>query len=393
MAGPSNPGSYLNASSLFASGDATVAGTSNTDIACGKNYTTAPEDYISATKVNGVTEIKTRNPETQAIQYRILADNGAHLGIDESGSICLFSSRSPADDPETGQFKQRCAGKYLLKVGNEMSIEVENKEDYAVPLSIKVYGNVNIMAEGGTMNLGGADVTITAADSMTINAGRTLQLNAGQGGAGGVVSSVKNAINGVDAGEAGGKIELNAGEIVQKSSAKTSNVNVTYENISSERALEMKDPRGTFKISSLGHLEFDVKGDSVETVYGKKSTKIYGRPSVPMPHPSAPKDSVWDIQLGRSSESPYDLKIKGSKGNADISFPSGRFDIKSGQDFTAKSTGGGLLTLAEKNSGIHAYNTLVLRANERAQFGTTGTSFMQTSSESTKITAPIIYLN
>ena len=128
-ASTTNPGSYLGASSLFNSGAASVPGISNTDVGCGKNYTTPPEDYISATKVNGVTEVKTRNPETQAIQYRILADNGAHFGIDESGSICLFSSMSPADDKTTGQFKQRCAGKYLLKVGNEMSIEVENKNE------------------------------------------------------------------------------------------------------------------------------------------------------------------------------------------------------------------------------------------------------------------------
>ena len=391
-ASTTNPGSYLGASSLFNSGAASVPGISNTDVACGKNYTTAPEDYISATKVNGVTEVKTRNPETQAIQYRILADNGAHFGIDESGSICLFSSMSPADDKTTGQFKQRCAGKYLLKVGNEMSIEVENKNDYAIPLSIKVYGNVNIQAEGGTMNLGGSDVTITAVDSMTINAGRTLQLNAGQGGSGGASSAVSSAINGVDTGEAGGKIELNAGEIIQKSSAMTSNVNVTYENISSERALEMKDPRGTFKIASKGHMEFSVDGDFIEKIKGKRKTTIDGLTAT-VPHPSAPKAATWEMQVGKSSEAVNDIQIRTYQGDIEIKQSAGTFYLTSPKGLEFKSSSAGKFIMNSKETALWGYNNLVVRANKKAQFGTSNTSYMQTDQAATKVNAPTIFLN
>jgi hypothetical protein len=387
--------SYNNTSQLFEANKTKIS-SSNTPAEgqCAASFTTAQKPTnLAVTKQSGVTEIKSQDEQTGAIQYRIVCDNGPNFGVDESGAIILVSAKTPADNNESGNFKWRCAGKTIWKIGNELHIEVENKAKHENPLSIYINGNVNIQAQGGNLGLSGKNVNINAADTCTINAGRTIQFNAGQGGAGSAVSAVKNAINGVDAGTAGGRVEINAGEIIQKSSAKTSNVNVTYENVSSERALEMKDPRGTFKISSLGHMEFSILGDYVETIYGKRSTKIYGKPSLPMPHPNAPKDTTWDIQLGATSESPYDLKLKAIKGSLDINAPAGKFDIKTGLDFTLKSLSGGLFTLSSKNSGINAYANLVLRATNIAQFGTANTSFMQTDSSGTKIIAPIIYLN
>jgi len=361
---------------------------------CAEAYTTADKpSNISVVKQSGVTEIKAKNDQTGTIQYRVVCDNGPNFGIDESGAIVLVSAKTPPDNNESGHFKWRCAGKTIWKIGNELHIEVENKAKNENPLSIYINGNVNIKAEGGNLNLSGKNISINAADTLTLNAGRTVQINAGQGGSTSTVSKVTNALNGVDAGTAGGRVEINAGEVVQKSSAKTNNVNVTYENISSERALEMKDPRGTFKISSLGHMEFSVLGDYIETVYGKKATRIYGKPSLPLPHPLAPKDTTWDIQLGATSESPFDLKLKALKGSVDIQTLLGKLDIKTGLDVSVLSKTGGLFRLSESNSGINAYTNLVLRATGIAQFGTSSSSYMQTDSSSTKIIAPAIFLN
>ena len=388
--------SYSNTTQLFEQNKTSLgANPTPAEGQCAEAFTTATKPTnLSVTKQSGVTEIKSKNDQTGTIQYRIVCDNGPNFGIDESGAIVLVSAKTPPDNNESGHFKWRCAGRTIWKIGNELHIEVENKANNENPLSIYINGNVNIKAEGGNLGLSGKNVNINAADTCTINAGRTIQLNAGQGGGvTGAVSTITNALNGVDAGTAGGRVELNAGEIIQKSSAKTSNVNVTYENISSERALEMKDPRGTFKISSLGHMEFSVLGDYVETIYGKRSTKIFGKPSLPIPHPSAPKDTTWDIQLGATSESLYDLKLKAIKGSIDILAPAGKFDIKTGLDFTLTSVSGGLFTLSSKNSGIQAYTNLVLRATSIAQFGTANASFTQTDATGTKIIAPTIFLN
>lgn len=387
--------SYSNTTQLFEQNKTSLSSsTTPAEGQCAEAFTTSTKPTnLSVTKQSGVTEIKSKNDQTGTIQYRIVCDNGPNFGIDESGAIVLVSAKTPPDNNESGHFKWRCAGRTIWKIGNELHIEVENKANHENPLSIYINGNVNIKAEGGNLGLSGKNVNINAADTCTINAGRTIQLNAGQGGGTSAVSTVKNALNGVDAGTAGGRVELNAGEIIQKSSAKTSNVNVTYENISSERALEMKDPRGTFKISSLGHMEFSVLGDYVETIYGKRSTKIFGKPSLPIPHPNAPKDTTWDIQLGATSESLYDLKLKAIKGSIDILAPAGKFDIKTGLDFTLTSVSGGLFTLSSKNSGIEAYTNLVLRATSIAQFGTANSSFTQTDASGTKIIAPTIFLN
>jgi hypothetical protein len=387
--------SYNNTLNLFETNQTSIANSTTPSTGqCAEAFTTAQKpSNISVVRQSGITEVKAKNDQTGTIQYRIVCDNGPNFGIDESGAIVLVSAKTPPDNNESGHFKWRCAGKTIWKIGNELHIEVENKAKHENPLSIYINGNVNIKAEGGNLNLAGKNISINAADTLTLNAGRNVQINAGQGGTSSTVKTVTNALNGVDAGTAGGKIELNAGEVVQKSSAKTSNVNVTYENISSERALEMKDPRGTFKIGSLGHMEFSVVGDYIETVYGKKSTKIFGKPSLPMPHPSAPLDTTWDIQLGASSVSPYDLKVKALKGSLDIQTVAGKFDLKTALDVTVLSTSGGLFKLSSSNSGINAYTNLVLRATGIAQFGTASATYMQTDSSGTKMIAPAIFLN
>lgn len=387
--------SYNNTLNLFESNQ-TSLGTNNTPATgqCADAYTTSQKpSNISVVKQSGVTEVKAKNDQTGTIQYRIVCDNGPNFGVDESGAIVLVSAKTPPDNNESGHFKWRCAGKTIWKIGNELHIEVENKAKHENPLSIYINGNVNIKAEGGNLNLAGKNISINAADTLTLNAGRTVQINAGQGGAGATVQAAVNALQGVDAGTAGGRVEINAGEVVQKSSAKTSNVNVTYENISSERALEMKDPRGTFKISSLGHMEFSVFGDYIETIYGKKSTKIFGKLSAPMPHPLAPKNSTWDIQLGAFGVSTTDLSLKALKGSLDIQSLAGKLDVETGLDVTVLSTSGGLFKLSPKNSGIEGYTNLVLRATGIAQFGTSNTSYMETTSAATRITAAAIFLN
>lgn len=364
---------------------------SKTGSECGFTLAEDPA-YCSATKVNGVTEIKTKDPKTGAVLYQIIADTGAHFGIGEDGSIELYSVCSPADNKEAGQFKQFCDGKYILKIGKEMHIIVENKAAFENPMSIEVYGNVNIKATGGNLNLGGDNVSINAGDVCTINAGRTLQLNAGAGGAGGTAQAATNLIKGVDTGVAGGKVEVNAGDFTVKSSARKNQVNVIYDEISSERTLEMKDPRGTFGISSLGHMEIKVSGDMIEKVGGKKLTKISGA-TMTVPHPEAPKGETWKIDVGQASEAKTDIKVSATKGDVKVNLSAGELDVTASKDITLDSKSGGSIFIGKDGSTIKALKNLTIRASTQVQIGTTGSNYAQWDSKGVTYTAPSIMLN
>jgi len=348
--------------------------------------------YCSATKVNGVTEIKTKDPVTGAVLYQIITDTGAHFGIGEDGSIEMYSVCSPADNKEAGQFKQFCDGKYILKIGKEMHIIVENKAAFENPMSIEVYGNVNIKATGGNLNLGGDNISINAGDVCTINAGRTLQLNAGVGGAAGAVGAISGLIKGVDTGIAGGKVEINAGDFTVKSSARKNQVNVIYDEISSERTLEMRDPRGTFGISSLGHMEVKVSGDMVEKIGGKKLTRVAGA-VMAVPHPEAPKAETWKIDIGQASTAKTDIKVDARKGDVKMNVTTGAFDLKTTEYIKINSTSGGFLQLSDQDSGIKAMKNLVLRASTLVQVGVTSSNYAQWDSKGVTYTAPSIMLN
>lgn len=366
------------------------AGT-KTDSGCG--FTTAEDPaYCSATKVNGVTEIKTKDPNTGAVLYQIIADSGAHFGIGEDGSMEFYSVCSPADNKEAGQFKQFCEGKYILKIGKEMHIIVENKAAFENPLSIEVYGNANIKATGGNLNLGGDNVSINAGDVCTINAGRTLQLNAGVGGAGGTAKAVTNLINGVDTGVAGGKVEINAGDFTVKSSAKKNQVNVIYDEISSERSLEMKDPRGTFGIISAGHLEVNVNGDMIEKVGGKKLTRISGA-TMAVPHPDAPKTETWKIDVGTASEAKTDIKINARKGDVNLDLSAGDLEVIAAKKVSIESKVGGSLKFEEAETTLKSLKNLTIRASTQVQVRTTGSNYAQWDESGVKYTAPAIMLN
>jgi len=378
-----DPKTYSSTKGKLDTGAASVPSQGNNTNECG--FTTAPESHIAACTVNGVTEIKTKNPENGAVLYQIICDSGAHFGVGEDGSIEMYSVASPADDKNAGNFKGYCEGKYILKIGKEFHIEVGNKDKHENPLSIEVFGNVNIKATGGNLNLGGDNVSINAGDVCTINAGRTVQVNAGVGGMGGAVKAVTNLINGVDTGVAGGKVEINSGDFTVKSSARKNQVNVIYDEVSSERSLEMNDPRGTFGINSLGHMEVKVKGDYIEKIQGTRKTVISGGPPLGIPHPERSTDSVWQIDLGQTATAAYDLKVKGYKGNIEVKGVAGDFKLDVANDITLNSTVGGSLNLGKSSATLKATKNLVIRASSGVQVISSEGNYQQITEEGQKL--------
>ena len=88
----------------------------------------------SANKLNGVKEMKAQNEEGR-VTYIVCTDNGQSLNMDEMGNIFLGCGKI-GDDESGGAMTVRPHGQMIVKVGDTLSIEVENKLDEEKPLSL-----------------------------------------------------------------------------------------------------------------------------------------------------------------------------------------------------------------------------------------------------------------
>ena len=59
-------------------------------------------------------------------------------------------------------------GSMIVKVGDTLSIEVENKQNVKNPLSLKVFGDINLEAEGADVALKGKNVKISADSQLSL---------------------------------------------------------------------------------------------------------------------------------------------------------------------------------------------------------------------------------
>ena len=65
-----------------------------------------------------------------------------------------------------------------VKVGDTLSIEVENKLDEEKPLSVKVFGDINMEAVGGDLHLAGNNVNINAKTDLHLIGSKVLHYRA-----------------------------------------------------------------------------------------------------------------------------------------------------------------------------------------------------------------------
>ena len=126
----------------------------------------------SANKLNGVKEMKAQN-EDGRVTYIVCTDNGQSLNFDEVGNIFLGCGKI-GDDESGGTMTVRPQGQMIVKVGDTLSIEVENGQDQEKPLSLVVYGDINMEARGGNLQMSGDNVSIKASNDMNIEASKTV---------------------------------------------------------------------------------------------------------------------------------------------------------------------------------------------------------------------------
>ena len=229
----------------------------------------------SSDKVNGVKVIKAQNEEGR-VTYIVCTDNGQSINMDETGNIFIGCGKI-GDDESGGQLTARPHGAMTVKVGDTLSIEVENKLDEEKPLSLKVFGDINMEAVGGDVHMAGNNVNITAKTDLHLKGSKVL-LQGGDG-AGGAVEIVANTFK-TDT------VFINN----TVSGAVTQNVFGEY------TIRQLLDPRASFNIISSGAMNITSGGDFSLNGAGRAEVLIAGLP--PKPIPTARSPAAFTLSVG-----------------------------------------------------------------------------------------------
>jgi len=229
----------------------------------------------SSDKVNGVKVIKAQNEEGR-VTYIVCTDNGQSINMDETGNIFIGCGKI-GDDENGGQLTARPQGAMTIKVGDTLNIEVENKLDEEKPLSLKVFGDINMEAVGGDVHMAGNNVNITAKTDLHLKGSKVLL----QGGDG-----------------AGGAVQIAANTF--KTETVFINNKVTgavTQNVFGEYTIrQLLDPRASFNIISSGAMNITSAGDFSLNGAGRAEVLIAGLP--PKPIPTAKSPAAFTLSVG-----------------------------------------------------------------------------------------------
>ena len=233
----------------------------------------------SAEKLNGVKEMKAQNEEGR-VAYIICTDNGQSLNMDETGNIFLGCGKI-GDDESGGGISVRPHGQMIVKVGDSLNIEVENKQDQEKPLSLKVYGDINMEAVGGDVHMSGNNVNITAKTDLHLKGSKVL-LQGGDG-AGGSVEIVGNTFKTdtvfINNKVTGGVTQTVYGEYTIR---------------------QLLDPRASFNIISSGSLNITAGGDLSANLLARAEVFVAGLPAKPIPTAKSPNAFSFTVGTGNS---------------------------------------------------------------------------------------------
>lgn len=232
----------------------------------------------SANKLNGVKEMKAQN-EDGRVTYIVCTDNGQSLNMDEVGNIFLGCGKI-GDDESGGGMGIRPHGQMIVKVGDTLSIEVENGQDQEKPFSLKVYGDINMEAVGGDIHMSGKNVSIRAGGEMNLEAPKLALTN---GKACGTIAI------------AGGTIKHDAVFIKDEISGSVS------QNVYGEYTIkQLLDPRASFNLISSGAFNVTAGGDMSVNALARAEVIVAGLPAKPIPTAKSPNAFTLTVGTGNS---------------------------------------------------------------------------------------------
>ena len=239
----------------------------------------ATQRTTSANKLNGVKEMKAQN-EDGRVTYIVCTDNGQSLNMDEMGNIFLGCGKI-GDDESGGGMTVRPHGQMIVKVGDTLSIEVENKLDEEKPLSLKVFGDINMEAVGGDVHMKGNNVNVTADTELHLKGSKVLI----QGGSG-----------------AGGSVEVIGNTFKTDTTFINNNVTgaVTQTVFGEYTIRQLLDPRASFNIISSGSMNITAGGDLSANLLARAEVFVAGLPAKPIPTAKSPNAFSFTVGTGNS---------------------------------------------------------------------------------------------
>ena len=233
----------------------------------------------SANKLNGVKEMKAQNEEGR-VTYIVCTDNGQSLNMDETGNIFLGCGKI-GDDESGGNMGIRPHGSMVVKIGDTLNIEIENKQKDEKPLSLKVYGDINLEAEGGDVALKGKNVKISADSQLTLQS---------------------NDIFVGDTDGACGIVKITTGTLKTDTFFIKNTVNggITQDVTGEYSINQLVDPRSSFNITSAGATTLTFGNDVSVSTGGKAEVYVAGIPGRPIPTCKSPNAFTFSVGTGNS---------------------------------------------------------------------------------------------
>ena len=233
----------------------------------------------SANKLNGVKEMKAQNEEGR-VTYIVCTDNGQSLNMDETGNIFLGCGKI-GDDESGGNMGIRPHGSMFVKIGDTLNIEIENKQDNEKPLSLKVFGDINLEAEGGDVALKGKNVKISADSQLSL---------------------ISNDIFVGDTEGACGIVKIATGTLKTDTFFIKNIVDggITQE-VKGEYSIDqLVDPRSSFNITSAGATTLTFGNDVSVSTGGRAELHVAGLPAKPIPTCKSPNAFTFTVGTGNS---------------------------------------------------------------------------------------------
>ena len=284
MATSSNPANYLDASNYYSNTDFATPKNGTTNDGCGTSFTTAsdPKNINVKQELSGhLTKVCSVNDQKDTL-YKLMTSDGKSFTMDEDGSI-IFTTAKREDDHNSGRFDVRAQGHARLKIGEALLIEVENKNNAisgksgdsttAKAFSLIVYGNIDIEARDGELNVKGKNVTINATNELTLQAGSKISLLSGEGTGGNASVSTSSSSQSADP-EYGGLVEIKCGDLAMDSQSIRQQSAMDYKVVSHDGATISSQPLANYGFQSPGSFTLDIAGDMYEKIGGLKRTEI-----------------------------------------------------------------------------------------------------------------------
>jgi hypothetical protein len=202
--------------------------------------------------------------------WQLRTSSGSGITFDTNGGVYINTSKNPDEDADTGNFAVTSNGMTTFKCREGVLWEVanDNKIRSAGFTLLLHNGSLEIVVNTGDIKIKGNDnIVIEAGKSLELK-GSDVKIHAGTG----TGTPAKDGKPVAD--EQAGVVEIKAG-VFKNSSVTQQNIEgASFHKVSGEKSIIMDDSQAAFTIDSRGSLELKCKGDMVETIGGRKLTKV-----------------------------------------------------------------------------------------------------------------------